>query len=331
MSDEYIQFESGIFLRKNSIPGLKKIDSVILDIDGVILDVTSSFRVASSRTTQFYFTNVLNWVGKAILITPQETQLFKLAGGFNNDWELTYAGVLFFLAKSVQFVNNNLDFLKNRGKSVKDFTNEVASQGGGLKAAEKVVFSALKSEQVEKILNLWDKDKIKQIFQEFYGGTDYSKKLYGFEPEFIKEKGLLNQEKVLLDSKNLKPFYSKIGVLTGRTREEADVALEFSSLDNMISKEAIFCDDGGFTKPDPRILLNLGQILNTKVGIYLGDTVDDLRTVANFRGIESEMEFFAGIVTRRESERETFFNLEADVVTEDPNQILVAIFNLKQL
>lgn len=334
MSGEYTQHESGVFLKTSSISELKQLDSVILDIDGVILDVTASFRAAISRTTQFYFTNVLQWNGKAILISPAETQFFKLAGGFNNDWELTYAAVLFFLAKSVQFNNNNLDFLKNRGKFVKDFTKEVAAKGGGLSGAERVIFSALKQEQVKIITGLWDKAKIKQIFQELYGGIDYCKKLYGFEPEFIQEKGLINQEKLLLNAENLKPFYPKIGVLTGRTREEAEVALSFASLDQMVSNEAVFSDDGVLTKPNPKILVNLAETLVLSKGIYLGDTVDDLRTVANYRTLEKgekpKADFFSGMIIKKESERELFFDLQADIVAEDPNQVLCVLSNLKE-
>lgn len=333
MNSEYIE-ENGVFFRKSSKADLQRIDSIVLDIDGVVMDVRSSFRVAVSRTTQFYFTRILNWTGKAILVSPAETQFFKLAGGFNNDWELTYIAVLFFLAKREQFNNQNLDFLKNRGKSVKDFTKEVAVQGGGLQGAEKLLFSTRKPEQVEKIKENWDKNKIKQIFQEIYGGIDYCKKLYGFKPEFVKQRGLINQEKALLGTEDLRPFYPKIGVLTGRTKEEARVALDFASISNMVVEKAVTVDDGGLTKPDPRILLNLGEILNTGTGIYIGDTVDDFKTVTNFRAMEAKevgkIKFLAGIVIRRESEKEMFFDLGADVVAEEPRQILQVLSRLRK-
>ncbi len=333
MNSEYTE-ENGVFLRKSSKADLQKIDSMVLDIDGVVMDVSSSFRVAISKTTQFYFTRILNWTGKAILVSPAETQFFKLAGGFNNDWELTYIAVLFFLAKREQFNNQNLDFLKNRGKSVKDFTKEIAVQGGGLQGVERLLFSTRKPEQVEKIKENWDKNKIKQIFQEIYGGIDYCKKLYGFKPEFIKQRGLINQEKALLGTEDLRPFYPKIGILTGRTKEEARVALNFAAISNMVTEKAVIVDDGGPTKPDPRILLNLGEILNTGMGIYIGDTIDDFKTVANFRAMEpkevGKIRFLTGIVIRRESEKEMFLDLGADVVAEEPKQILHVLSRLRK-
>lgn len=333
MSVEYEQ-ENGVFLRTSSIPDLEKIDSIILDIDGVILDVTSSFREAISRTAQFFFTKILRWTGKAIVILPVETQFFKQAGGFNNDWELTYVAVLFFLAKSAQFDNQNLDYLKNRGKSVKDFCKEVAVQGGGLDAAQKVLFSTRKQAQVEKITSKWDKAKIKQIFQEIYGGIDYCRTLYGFKPEYIKEKGLINQEVALIKAEDLQAFYPKIGIITGRTVEEARIALDFAALESMISKKAVLVDDGGLTKPDPRILMNLGEILGVGTGIFIGDTVDDLRTVTNYQALKAEKElqtrFLSGLITQKESEKKMFFNLGADIVAENPGQMLDMLSRLRK-
>jgi len=314
---------------------LKKVDSIVLDIDGVVLDVTESFRVAISKTTQYYFSNVLGWNGKALLVSPVETQFFKRAGGFNNDWELTYAAILFFLAKSVKFDNYNLDFLKNRGKSVKEFTKEIAAQGGGLEGAERAVLFALKNEQVQKIKEAWDKAKIKRIFQELYAGVDYCKRLYGFDPEYIREQGLLNQEKVLLEADNLKPFFPRIGVLTGRTKEEAKIALDFAGLNSMVSSEALISDDGNLTKPDPQILLQIGKTLHTEVGIYIGDTIDDFKTVTNFQNMKSEEKktdllFLSGIIAGRELDREMFLSLKADIVTDDPNEALMVLSELRK-
>jgi len=335
LTDNYTETESGVFLKNDSMSELKKVDSIVLDIDGVVLDVTESFRVAISKTTQYYFSNVLGWNGKALLVSPVETQFFKRAGGFNNDWELTYAAILFFLAKSVKFDNYNLDFLKNRGKSVKEFTKEIAAQGGGLEGAERAVLFALKNEQVQKIKEAWDKAKIKRIFQELYAGVDYCKRLYGFDPEYIREQGLLNQEKVLLEADNLKPFFPRIGVLTGRTKEEAKIALDFAGLNSMVSSEALISDDGNLTKPDPQILLQIGKTLHTEVGIYIGDTIDDFKTVTNFQNMKSEEKktdllFLSGIIAGRELDREMFLSLKADIVTDDPNEALMVLSELRK-
>ncbi len=324
MSSEYEQKDS-VFLRKDAVSDLRRVDSLVLDIDGVILDVRSSFRVAISQSTQFYFTHILGWTGKAVLISPPETQFFKQAGGFNNDWELTYAAVLFFLAKSAKFDNQNLDFLKNRGKSIKDFTKEVALRGGGLDVAQQVLLSTQKPDQVREILAKWDKNKIKQVFQEIYGGTDYCPVLYGFEPEYVKEKGLINKERPLLETQDLALFTPKIGVITGRTKEEAAAALELAGFVDLIGNEVVLSDDGGLTKPDPRILLEMQKLLAAEVGIYIGDTIDDFMTVSNYQklaGGKSQAKFLSGLILPQEFEIQKFFQLGADAVAQEPKQML---------
>jgi HAD superfamily phosphatase len=333
LSSEYEEKKS-VLLRKSAVSDLERLDGLILDIDGVILDVSSSFRVAISRSTQFYFTDILGWTGKALLISPAETQFFKQAGGFNNDWELTYAAVLFFLAKSAKFGNQNLDFLKNRGKSVKDFTKELAIRGGGLEGAQQVLLSTQKQGQVRQIIEKWDRGKIKQIFQEIYGGVDHCKVLYGFEPQFIKEKGLINEERALLEADDLDLFLPKIGIITGRTREEATAALKLAGLEDTIRSEAVLSDDGGMTKPDPGMLLEMENILAVETAIYVGDTIDDFRTVANYQkmtgGKKSRKQFLSGLITQREFEKQRFIDLGADAIAENPKQMLNVLSQLRK-
>ena len=58
------------------------VGAVVLDIDGVLVDVENSYRRAIIETIDHIY-------GETIDNT--EIQQFKNAGGFNNDWELTDA------------------------------------------------------------------------------------------------------------------------------------------------------------------------------------------------------------------------------------------------
>ncbi len=64
-------------------------DAVVLDIDGVLVDVADSYRRAIVESVDRHY---------GTTISRGEVQLFKDAGGFNNDWELTYAAALSVLA-----------------------------------------------------------------------------------------------------------------------------------------------------------------------------------------------------------------------------------------
>jgi len=56
--------------------------AIIFDIDGVLVDVSQSYRIAIAKTAE-YFT------GKKVL--PDEINELKQQTGFNNDWDLTEA------------------------------------------------------------------------------------------------------------------------------------------------------------------------------------------------------------------------------------------------
>lgn len=327
--EDYIEIAPDLLIRKEVFNLLSKIDSVVLDIDGVILDVSQSFRKAISETVQYFFSKVLKWPGETYLITPEETQMFKMAGGFNNDWELTYAVVLFYLGKSAVLLASDLKYLREKGKSINKFTVRIKEKGGGLAAVEELVFKPLVDVERECIEKLWQKDLIRQIFQEFYAGVDYCERLYGFKPEFVGEKGLLNKESVLLNKELLEPFYSKIAIITGRTKEETEVALERAELSSLISFEKIIYDDGVLLKPDPKILLSLGEKIETRVGIYIGDILDDLKMVNNFKKLASSMTFISGIVLRNEAEKFNFIEENVDILSKNVNDILLAVVKSK--
>jgi len=331
-SHKFVEVQPHLLVRKKMMGILPQIDGLVLDIDGVILDVSRSFRVAISKTTQYYFSKILNWEGASKLITPEETQLFKLAGGFNNDWELTYGVVLFYLGKSQKFSSQNLDFLRSEGESLEEFTEKVRDLGGGLKTLEKLIFSSLSQGQQRKVTELWRKDVIKRVFQEYYGGVDYCQRLYGFNPTLVKQKGLLNEERVLVDREKIKFFYPKVAVVTGRTGKETVVALERANLADLIPSHLVLSDDGGvLKKPNPEVLLSLGFKMQTRVGIYMGDTLDDLQTVRNFEKIRTQMRFLSCIISRKRSEAPIYIEGGVDVLARDPNGVLSFIIRSKEM
>ena len=72
-------------------------DVLIFDMDGVLIDVSKSYRKAIQKTVQIYMETCLGFERtKEDWITNEDISLFKSAGGFNSDWDLT-SGVLLYL------------------------------------------------------------------------------------------------------------------------------------------------------------------------------------------------------------------------------------------
>ena len=122
------------------------VDAIVLDIDGVLVDVADSYRRAIVESVAHVYDDT---------ITRADVQQFKDAGGFNNDWELTYAAALYVLAARVR-----------PGLSIETYTGLIASSGGGLEAARTAVADELEPADRERVIAQWDRDRLREVFQQ---------------------------------------------------------------------------------------------------------------------------------------------------------------------
>lgn len=132
----YLEFKSPagekIYVKESSLVSLEQLRSLIFDCDGVLVDVSDSFRTAIIKTTKWYITEIIG-LGEISeeIITPEEISLFKNTGGFNNDWHLTYAVILYFITLLLLHLKNRkkelLELMKGNGdlqskmRRLKDF------------------------------------------------------------------------------------------------------------------------------------------------------------------------------------------------------------------
>jgi HAD superfamily phosphatase len=154
-----------IWINSSQASLISQVDSIILDIDGVVIDVSASFRVAISQTVQLYLKLTVGFTGEAIAVLPSETQLFKLAGGFNNDWDLSRAAIMFYLAKGELLNSEDLNVLRGQGMTLEEFTTAAGRAGGGLHGAMSVLFPLLDKRKRERTELRLDKKKIEMLFQ----------------------------------------------------------------------------------------------------------------------------------------------------------------------
>jgi len=326
-------FKKNLILNKKILDKLSQVDTLVFDVDGVLIDVRESFRRTVCQTVQFYFKEILHFEGSQNLIMPGEIKYFKMAGGFNNDWDLTSVVVLFYLMKTRENNLKDVDELRSKGPDIKTFTTEILSPGGGL---AKVIDLIEKDGHAKKwIFSLWDKDLITKIFQEIYAGEKFCFNIYGFHPSLIKKDGLIKQERIIID-KNKKDFLQKysLGILTGRNVKEARVALEKLGWDGIISKEKIVTADDGVVKPHPQGLKKIADSLKAKLGIYVGDTWDDLITAKNINKEERKTKFLSAIVLGEEFDLRSksvkfYLNEGVDLLAQDVNSILYYLERVK--
>jgi HAD superfamily hydrolase (TIGR01548 family) len=281
------------------------VDAVVLDIDGVLVDVADSYRRAIVESIERVYDESL---------PPGAIQAFKDAGGFNNDWELTYAGALFLLARQEGY-----------DADVEAFTAAIADAGGGLPAAESVVADALPSEAHDRVRAAWDPPRLRAVFQALYLGHDLYRTLEGEEPPFDAA-GYIHDEPVLVTEDALERLEATydVGVLTGRPASEADIALDRVGL-AVPDEHRFTMDDWEEGKPHPSALVTLAERFDADRVAFAGDTLDDVRTAVNAREADATREYFGiGVLTgglRGSDGREKFVAAGADAVVETVNDL----------
>ena len=72
-------------------------DSIIFDCDGVLIDVTKSYDVTINKTISYVLKEIADITVDAPL-TNEILLKFKSTGGFNDEIDITYSGVLCYIA-----------------------------------------------------------------------------------------------------------------------------------------------------------------------------------------------------------------------------------------
>jgi phosphoglycolate phosphatase-like HAD superfamily hydrolase len=154
---------------------------------------------------------------------------------------------------------------------------------------------------------------------------DLTKRLYGYEPAYYPGPGAVQNDRPLIDLSRL-PTGKTLARLTGRTRAEAQLALEFAGLDGLIPlPERGITEDDGFHKPDPGGMRALLLRLGAQVAVYIGDALDDLRTVKAFRALPEAQNITllsAQVLSGTVGPEAPALFADADILAPDVNAVL---------
>lgn len=281
------------------------VDAVVLDVDGVLVDVADSYRRAIVDTVERRHGTTIDRAG---------IQRFKDAGGFNNDWELTDAAALFVLARQAGYDSD-----------IAVFTDAIAERGGGLDAAKTAVETALDADAHSAVFDDWDPTQNREVFQQLYLGSDRYRELEDDEPS-IDVEGYIDAETVLIDQETIDWLQERYqtGVLTGRPAAEADIALDRAGF-AVPDAHRFTMDDWEEGKPHPQALVTLGERFAADSVAFVGDTLDDIRTAVNAADADPDRSYHGvGVLTgglSGESGRQKFMDTGATTVLDSVNDL----------
>lgn len=251
-----------------------EIDSIVLDIDGVLVDVSESYRRSITETIESLCGEEfsMDWV-----------QSLKNSGGFNDDWELTDAGILCILAQRHGYSG-----------TIASLIDQIKKRGGGL-SNTRILISELVGKSAE---NEWNPKTVRALFQSLYLGRDNYFDCFNHEP-IINVPGYCLSEKTLVSNKTLN-FITKnfqIGVLTGRPSYEANMFLDTIGLKTE-EKCILTMETSSQKKPEPGGLISIAKQLNSSNIAFVGDSIDDIQTVVNAKKIDNSRNYFSiGVLT----------------------------------
>lgn len=279
--------------------------SVVLDIDGVLVDVADSYRRAVIESVRHVYGDTLD---------RDAIQPFKDAGGFNNDWLVTDAIALYVLARRHGFT-----------QGVATFTDRIADAGGGRSGAKTVLGDNLSAADYETVIDAFDPARLRTVFQALYLGDELFAELEGEAPPFNAE-GYIHDEPVIVDDDTLETLteHYAVGVVTGRPAAEATIALDRVGL-SLDDDHRFTMDNWEHGKPHPDALLTLAERFEADRVVFVGDTLDDIRTAGNAATADASREYHGvGVLTgglTGESGRAAFEDAGAAAVLASVNDL----------
>jgi phosphoglycolate phosphatase-like HAD superfamily hydrolase len=256
---------------------------IIFDMDGVIIDVSGSYRDVVRQTTNLFFRPAQSWETlPQPLFELSDLAAVKQSGGLNNDWDLTCAVI-------------NLLYSLTPGTAIHESQDPWTRWQETLSQCDlKVIADFLTSMDQPLTTLLENKGKpandfiaglyagdvgtgniIKQIFQELYLGDELFQDTYDLKPKIYSGQGYILREKVLIDRSVLEDLgrNNMLAIATGRPRAEAEYPLSHFDLKVSLSK------------PHPFMLDAIADDIKDQFSghYYVGDMPDDMLAAAKSR------------------------------------------------
>ena len=305
---------------------LRKVDGIIFDCDGVLIDITKSYDSTITNTVQYVLEKFAK-INDSIRIDHSIIDGFKSTGGFNDEVDLAYAGILSIVAA------------KKLQKDSKLFINNVINNANstGIISVEKFLEKLVDISDIKSILDYpgpHNTNLLYQIFDQIFYGPELYFKMYGKKSNFS-ESGLINYDDVIINDSLIKKlqnrFTSKIALVTGRGKESVNYSLK-NMLKTFDLKNSVFLEDESrsMAKPNPESLIRCISGMNSRITLYVGDSMEDF-IMAKKATILGNETIFCGIIgTSKDPEKKLkLFQNNGAVLILDSINLIPKILNLE--
>ncbi|MEM1514614.1 MAG: hypothetical protein QXT26_06490 [Thermoproteota archaeon] len=232
------------YIKESRLKDINKIDAVIFDCDGVLIDVRESYDKAIAKATAWIFERLTGYKIPEDLITSEIIFLFRKSGGFNNDYDIVYGLLMFLLSEMPPKFLEELTTIIRSLNSKSGVSERIQAVAGkvyvkdvnidnlytklekltsmldhtGVASIDRIILSSkgISEETYNTLKNFLygsrrvDKGIITAVFEEIFCGSDLFKKIHNIEPEIFHERGTIENSRVIVRYETLNKLSSLI-------------------------------------------------------------------------------------------------------------------------
>lgn len=299
-------------------------DTIFFDVDGILIKTIASFHATDIAVAE-YVTGMLNGLdwdqheGKALL-TLQDVDAFKQAGGYNNDWDMCYLLAALSTARLREWKGTPLAQRTSQEWAALSRAANLQGHGGRAWVDETIPASAR-----------MDYTTIGDLYHEMYWGADETRKRFGHEPRYLPDApGFVQKEEMLYPPDFPRMLreagIQHLGMITGRVGPEVDSALERMQAYSGEKWWEVVVSADICAKPDPHALRMAIEATGAHGGLFIGDTADDHDLVRNYLASKNEQEpdMLAAMLVNPE-EVELYKKRGVDIIVNSVEDLLVFI------
>ena len=246
------------YIREDKLEALARVDAIVFDCDGVLLDVRNAYNVAIAATTQRIIDAFIDIKIPESIFDSTLNHAYKRTGGFNNDWTHAYAIIMRILAEAPKSALIDLNKLAEESleyaspKQRYDYMTgkvkaEIQVDGLYVKLAEFATqLDASGIEKVDELLldkvgvNIKKALKfrgdvgdsiVSTLFEELFLGEELFTETFRYPPQFVKvEHGIVEADEVVIKPETLTTLEEilsgpRFGVASGSIENTARHAL----------------------------------------------------------------------------------------------------------
>jgi phosphoglycolate phosphatase-like HAD superfamily hydrolase len=293
---------------------LGQVDAVAFDCDGVLIDARRSYDEAIRVVTEVMVKELTGARLSLVRAAPDLIATMRRTGGFNSDWDTTYALTLFayvaLRSKPLEARGGDggrsaakaaaRSALKRLQATVSRFGS--APRKGGQKDADSfldVEFPEMR-EELERSREFLGyparppESRMATLFDELYFGSKLYKEFHGV-PATGPKTGFIELERLLVKESTLRALEKltgsgRLALITGRPSIGTKHTLGRAMMAHFYEGASLFIGDADlfpdlrkeydrYRKPSPEGLVRAVKKLSSRVLLYVGDSAEDLMMV----------------------------------------------------